>query len=335
MANQANLSQLCIQILAVLPKERDREVLSRRYGLDQADPETLEQIGRSLGVTRERVRQIERSALKRLAASNPAELKTANRQLKLALNREGGLSALSRLSGQMDLSPKDSRYVFFLAQAAPDTEAVNENRQLEAAVYLKELFNLAEIVKASLQLTEEFSKLGQPVKLTKVARLPAKFKGAALENLALITKQLTHFEQSWGLKSWPQINPKSIRDRAYLTMRRHGEPLHFSDIAGHLDTITPGRKVTTQAVHNELIKDERFVLIGRGIYALIDWGYTPGTVADMIKSVLREEEPLHKDEIVRRVLLRRHVKSATITLNLQSKEHFERVSKAVYRLKQV
>ena len=42
-------------------------MLILRYGLDDSDPKTLEEIGRRLGLTRERVRQIETEALKRLA----------------------------------------------------------------------------------------------------------------------------------------------------------------------------------------------------------------------------------------------------------------------------
>jgi RNA polymerase primary sigma factor len=47
--------------------DRERQVLILRYGLDDSDPKTLEDIGRRLGLTRERVRQIETEALKRLA----------------------------------------------------------------------------------------------------------------------------------------------------------------------------------------------------------------------------------------------------------------------------
>jgi RNA polymerase primary sigma factor len=47
--------------------DRERQVLILRYGLDDAEPKTLEEIGRRLGLTRERVRQIETEALKRLA----------------------------------------------------------------------------------------------------------------------------------------------------------------------------------------------------------------------------------------------------------------------------
>jgi RNA polymerase primary sigma factor len=48
--------------------DRERQVIVLRYGLEDADPKTLEEIGKRLGLTRERVRQIEVEALRRLAA---------------------------------------------------------------------------------------------------------------------------------------------------------------------------------------------------------------------------------------------------------------------------
>ena len=110
--------------------------------------------------------------------------------------------------------------------------------------------------------------------------------------------------------------------------------MHFNDIASAIKQSDFKRKdVTTQAIHNELIKDKRFVLIGRGIYALKEWGYQNGTVADVIANVLREaKQPLHRDEIVKRVLKSRFVKETTILLNLQGKPQFKRVAKATYEL---
>ncbi|MDB5186313.1 MAG: hypothetical protein JWL85_836, partial [Candidatus Saccharibacteria bacterium] len=110
--------------------------------------------------------------------------------------------------------------------------------------------------------------------------------------------------------------------------------MHFNQIAEAIKGSDFKRKyVTTQAIHNELIKDKRFVLIGRGIYALKEWGYARGTVADVIAEVLREaNKPLHRDEIVKAVLKSRHVKETTILLNLQGKSQFKRVAKATYAL---
>ena len=59
-------TQVLTEALASLP-ERERQVVVLRYGLADAEPKTLEEIGRRLGITRERVRQIELESLRRLA----------------------------------------------------------------------------------------------------------------------------------------------------------------------------------------------------------------------------------------------------------------------------
>jgi RNA polymerase primary sigma factor len=65
-------SQALAAALGVLT-ERDRTVIVLRYGLDDAEPKTLEEIGRRLGLTRERVRQIELESLKHLARLHEME----------------------------------------------------------------------------------------------------------------------------------------------------------------------------------------------------------------------------------------------------------------------
>ena len=60
-------SQALIGVLSIL-EDREREVLTLRYGLGDGEPKTLEEIGHGLAVTRERVRQIESAALERMAS---------------------------------------------------------------------------------------------------------------------------------------------------------------------------------------------------------------------------------------------------------------------------
>ena len=149
-----------------------------------------------------------------------------------------------------------------------------------------------------------------------------------------MSKKLAELKGNWGLVKWPTVNPKNIRDKIFVILEDNGKPMHFSEIAKAIKNSDFKRKdVTTQAIHNELIKDNRCVLIGRGIYALKEWGYKKGTVADIISEVLQKAgEPLHRDEIVKRVLKSRQVKETTILLNLQSKPQFKRVAKATYTL---
>lgn len=152
--------------------------------------------------------------------------------------------------------------------------------------------------------------------------------------MASLSKQLATLNGLWGLSKWPTVNPRNIRDKIFVVLEAKKEPMHFNDIAAAISSSDFRRKnVTTQAIHNELIKDSRFILIGRGIYALSSWGYAKGTVAEIITRVLREAgEPLTREEIVKRVLHARKVKETTVLLNLQNKELFDKVDKESYKL---
>jgi len=132
---------------------------------------------------------------------------------------------------------------------------------------------------------------------------------------------------------WRHINPRSIRDKAYIVLKKHTSPLHFVEIANKIAESGFDKKVvTTQAVHNELIRYDQFVLVGRGLYALKEWGYKKGTVADVIEDLLKKKTPMTKQEIIQGVLKQRQVKKGTISLNLQKNPKFVRVGRAVYRL---
>ena len=88
---------------------------------------------------------------------------------------------------------------------------------------------------------------------------------------------------------------------------------------------------THQDIHNELIRHDDFVLVGRGIYALNEWGLPSGTVCDLIKSVLEENGgPMKRQEIITAVLKKRDIRIGTISLNLQKYPFFKRVGRAVY-----
>jgi hypothetical protein len=112
-------------------------------------------------------------------------------------------------------------------------------------------------------------------------------------------------------------------------MRKHGSPMHFKEVAKAI-TDTFNRKTHMATTHNELIKDSRFVLIGRGIYALTEWGYKPGIVRDVIKEILLKEGPLSKEEVIDRVMKERYLKKNTILVNLQNPKYFKKVENGLY-----
>jgi thioredoxin reductase len=93
------------------------------------------------------------------------------------------------------------------------------------------------------------------------------------------------------------------------------------------------KKVHPQTVHNELIRDKRFVLVGRGTYALREWGFEEGTVKDIIVTLIKTAGGfLAKDIIVKDVLKKRKVKKATIDVNLSDRKVFQK-AKGGYSLK--
>ena len=188
-------------------------------------------------------------------------------------------------------------------------------------------------VKASIEEIVTFiKKHGQPITAEEMHKTLQYEHPSNISALASASKKLAELKGNWGLIKWPAVNPRNIRDKIFVVLADNGKPMHFSEISKAIRQSDFRRKdVTTQAIHNELIKDKRFVLIGRGIYALESWGYSRGTVADIIADILKEAgEPLHRDEIVRRVLAKRQIKETTILLNLQSKPQFKRVAKATY-----
>lgn len=334
-----NTEEFINDILSTIDREREREIISRRFGLFERK-ETLEQIGELLGITRERVRQLEKSVLSRLKAS--AEMGDVPRipaTEEIFVDKLHGLGELARVSKlteevNNDSSKLEQARIAFLASLCPKLVVLGEDDHYYHAVGIAEVRDASAIKKDVATIIDTIKKLGEPSPIEAIAKPSGITDVKQAEALASVSKHLATLNNRWGLVKWPMVNPKNIRDKIYVILKEHGKHMHFNEIAGAIKGSEFKRKdVTTQAIHNELIKDKRFVLIGRGIYALKEWGYEKGTVSDIISEVLKKEgAPLHRDEIVKRVLKSRYVKETTILLNLQGKPQFKRVAKATYAL---
>ena len=326
-------------LAAVIEREREREIVTRRYGLFDRK-ETLEQIGELLGITRERVRQLEKSVMTRLrVAAEQGEvphITEVQARLLEELEKMGGVARVSDLTDKLvaDNTRIEQARVAFLAQLGPELTVVGEDNDFYYSAAIKTLHDEKQLKKLVAKITEAIKQAGEPKPIEHVAERAGIPNAEHARALASTSKHLATLGGSWGLIKWPMVNPKNIRDKIYVILHQSGKHMHFNQIAEAIKGSDFKRKdVTTQAIHNELIKDSRFVLIGRGIYALKEWGYEKGTVADIISQVLRDEGgPLHRDEIVKRVLKTRYVKETTVLLNLQGKSQFKRVAKATYAL---
>lgn len=327
-------------ILGIIEQEREREIITRRFGLYDRR-ETLEQIGELLGITRERVRQLEKSILTKLKASalngKMPTMASLEKILIRNLAEMGRVARIQELTNHLLNKTSDQResaHVAFIAELAPNLTVIEENDNYFLSVGIGEYGDDKKIKSEIDAIAEIIKKHGEPMTIEQLHDQLSYEHPDHVKGLASASKLLAHLNDNWGLVKWPTVNPKNIRDKIYVILADNGKPMHFSEIANSIKDSTFKRKnVTTQAIHNELIKDSRFVLIGRGIYALNSWGFNQGTVADIIADVLKNaSNPLHRDEIVKQVLKSRQVKETTILLNLQSKPQFKRVAKATYTL---
>ena len=332
-----NIESIVQDVLGTIEREREREIIARRLGLFDRR-ETLEQIGELLGITRERVRQLEKAVITKLQAAGEdlPHIKEVQDVLGEHLNELGHVARTAEITKR--LAPENTKIdqsrVAFLAHLAPKIAVIDDNDHFFHSIGQATKHSEKAIRDHVGKVIDAINKIGQPTNIESIAREAGNSDTKHVQALASISKNVASLHGRWGLTKWPMVNPKNIRDKIYVVLHDHKKPMHFSEIAQAIAASDFKRKdVTTQAIHNELIKDKRFVLIGRGIYALKEWGYKKGTVADVIAEVLKKESgPLHRDEIVRRVLKSRHVKETTILLNLQGKPQFKRVAKATYAL---
>jgi predicted Zn-ribbon and HTH transcriptional regulator len=326
--------------LKIIEQEREKEIISRRFGLT-GNRETLEQIGEMLSITRERVRQLEKAILIHLQVSAEEnqipELAAAEKVLIRNLTEMGRVAKLGALADKVygrATTASERAGINFIATFSSNLTVVDENDSYYAAVGIADYGDSLAIRNRVDEIVSTIRKNKEPMTLDQLDNALNYEHPDHIKAIASISKQLANLNGLWGLAKWPSVNPKNIRDKIFVILESHKEPMHFSDIANEIKSSSFKRKdVTVQAIHNELIKDSRFVLIGRGIYALSTWGYKKGTISEIIVGILeKSSEPLTREEIVKQVLRVRKVKETTILLNLQNKKLFKKTDRNSYTL---
>lgn len=341
-----NLAKILEDIFLVLtPKEK--EVIIKRFSLGNEPRYTLEKIGQQFSVTRERIRQIEKIALSKLRRTleNTRLSEVTRIGKELLSSQHGGLcledTLTSEILKRLASTAEIDGHIVKLSLAISAEFLRYEKNGLMHAFWMVKSLDSEELMAVS---DVTYHALAKKKDVTPIAELTAevetnlqekgrKVSREVIFSLLGIDMRFKKVKEGVGLMQWRHINPKSIRDKAYIVLKREGKPLHFVEIANKITESGFDKKVvTTQAVHNELIRDEHFVLVGRGLYGLKEWGYRKGTVADIIEDLLRKKSPLTKQEIIAGVMKQRHVKKGTISLNLQKNEQFVRIGRAVYTL---
>lgn len=329
--------------------DRNRDIVLRRFGLKSGRRETLESIGQGYGITRERVRQIEEYSLKNLRAGLSGALSgQAKPYFDFAseiLSDHGGFLSEKDLFEKFSGQTKDNLENFSLAFL------LSLNNSFKKQYESDDFYTLWFLNDGSFDLVNNINKtineaLSEKKALLTKGDLYSLYKSKTktkpvVENVFLtalaISKRIdSNVFGEYGLADWSEIRPRGVRDRAYLVLKKEAKPKHFREITILINGAQfSSKKANVQTVHNELIKDSRFVLVGRGIYGLSEWGYKSGTVKDVLVDILKESHrPLARAELVSKVLSSRYVKENTILLNLQDSKIFSKKEDGSYFLKE-
>ena len=299
---------------------RSQEIIFSRYGINGDGALTLEEIGGKYTITRERVRQVIREALKKVREKNDhPEFVKVRETVILAITKNSGIigrKKLLKVLGRENVAEQAA--VRFFLECINQIKSHEVKGELSLAYSLSD-FDIEKWRKTKNATLEVLKKEKRPLTGDELFR----FAVGELENDLSKDHFVYHLEISqeikqnnfgkWGAINWKEISPKGTREKAYLVLKESGNPLHFKEIAAKIDKHHLNKKKThPQTVHNELIKDKNFVLVGRGIYALSEWGYQKGTVKDVIKEIIvKNLKPLNRDEILKKVLEIRQVNKKT------------------------
>ncbi len=312
--------------------ERARDVLVRRFGLGSPqERETLEAIGDRSGITRERVRQIEAAGLDAIRSSKAfAEAKGAFDEVAKAVESLGVIVPEEELLATLAKDEKGRNRMRFLLVVGATFVRERETDDFYARWHIDQ--ETAKKVHDALgKLYTSLSDAEVIPESELLDRFLDELKGVndAYKKEEVLKRWLSlskHIGKNplaeWGRASAPAIRTKGVRDYAYLTIKRKGEPMHFSEVSKAIGTLF-SKKAHVATTHNELIKDPRFVLVGRGLYALAEWGYTPGVVRDVVREVLEKDGPMKKEEVIKHVKKARFVKDNTILVNLNDPKYFK------------
>lgn len=330
MAEESFLN-VASELLSDLSK-RSQEIAHKRFGFWGEKPETLEKIGKDYSITRERVRQIIADTNKKvLKKKNNPNFERIESKIIFTIDKKSGIINKSELTKELAINDgKEANALMFLSSCSEKIFKAEDKEIKDALTTRKESIQKAKEIRGIAH--EILEKENRPLGDKEIVERVIKESGGKFskEEIFSYLKVSSGIEKNkfgkWGILGWTEINPKGTREKIYTILKEKNKPLHFTEITKIIDEYgLSKKKAHPQTVHNELIKNQKFVLIGRGIYALKEWGYEKGTVRDVLKEIfLKIGKPLTKEEILKEVLKIRKVKKATILINLANSKYFSK-----------
>lgn len=320
-------------------RDRSLDVVASRFGLTtDTERKTLEAIGQKYGITRERVRQIENAALNSMRKSDEFQSQeSVFTELKDSINSLGSVVYEDELLNTLSDDDTVRNHINFLLVLNDHFKLHKENEHFKTrwttdTGTLNKVHDALGSLYKNLSDDEIFSESDMVDKLLKnIQNINEEHRDEEVAKrwLRISKKVAPNPLNEWGKAHSKNVKVRGVKDYAFLVMRKHGNPMHFREVAEAITDLF-GKKTHPATTHNELIKDNRFVLVGRGKYGLREWGYKPGVVKDVIREIIEKYGPLSRDEVVDHVMKERFLKRNTILVNLQNPEYFTRLEDGRY-----
>ena len=321
--------------LKILTKQQ-HNVISLRYGLEGRKKLTLQEIADDYSLTRERIRQIQNFSLKKLGNNECIHtLSSVVTQVENMLRSCGGISSEESLCVSCNLTTKvEQNYLrllldlsenFFLSQETDHAKSywyISDEDKKRTDRILDSLHKKFESMSNTVLNKEQFEDTFK--KISKKHDNKSKKGIQSYAHTPRLSKKIKqNMFNEWGLSEHPEIALANLSGYIRVILRDAGKPLHFSEVTKRVSNVRSA-ECNSASCHNELVRNDHFVLVGRGLYALKEMGYKSGTIYDVIVEGLEKNGPMTREEVLDYVLKRRHVQENSIILALYQKENFGR-----------
>jgi len=305
------IEKVANELLDILPS-KTKSILVARFGLDGGKPKTLEAIGKTLGITRERVRQIEVASFKKLKKTSKSEdVAGVFEQLEIIMESQGsflGIKGFEQNIYKEKMSLLQENQLKVILNSHQRFHYKKGNGKFGGLWYFKDVEKSVEKIGSAYESILDYFKSSEKlVGLDKFMKIVLRDDFFATDERNLLfedeysknrletilrTGKLTgvNLLNQWGLKSWKLIRPKGVRERAYLVFQKHQKPLHFREITElinkHFDLKRPA---IPETVCNAIIHFDEFIAVEYGIYALVEWKLFDEEIKTEIVSFLEGE----------------------------------------------
>lgn len=301
--------------------KRSLDVLAKRYGLGEQKKYTLEEIGLFLGVTRQRVQQIEKSSIEyiREIIMNqnkctkwrlPVKLLEAFEQFNTYISSVGWLATkceIESYANNADLTLPEPAYTDLLMETLAFKKGVSSvsgfRGELHLFWYKNDAKEKMKVLEPALKILDSIFDDAGEVSVFDAVVMVRKKTGPILDrnDINVLLKVVKDFTVREGSISASFSSLRSAADKAYRILSLNRKPMHFTDILREMNRLQSKHVYKEENVKNQLVGDSRFRAIGRsGLWGLSVWeNISTLTITETIESVLHSSgSPLGLDEII-------------------------------------